>query len=161
MSVTGLAGTPYAGLAGNAYCTPLGELDLTQRELASDFLARVKGLRAETLIPILESGLSGSVAYVVEGTVTGERLSNRLDRERRIKPWYMAAIVTDIVNALGVAHEAGISHGMVVPATIWIGESGPAKLGASVLTVEARTWIRTSWRRSVSSSCPACRGSRR
>ena len=66
VSTTGLPETRYAGIAAHAYCTPLGNLDSSKRELASSYLSRIKVLSAATLVPVLETGLTGSAAYVAE-----------------------------------------------------------------------------------------------
>ena len=129
VAVTGAQGSPRAGAAGFAYCTALGEPSPGQLELAEAVLGRIASLSGTTLVPVLEAGVAGRIGYVAEATVPGERLSDRLAREQAFAPFQVANIAAAVASALDVAHRQRVSHGMVVPAAIWVGEPGEVKLG--------------------------------
>jgi hypothetical protein len=129
VAVTGLTTTEHAGVAGFAYCTALGELSAAQMEQATALLDRIKLLTGPTFVPVLEAGIVGRVGYVAEAALPGERLSDRLARDRRFQPWRVAQIVSDVAVALDAAHRQQVSHGQIDPMVIWIDDGRSARLG--------------------------------
>ena len=129
VAVSGAPDSPRAGATGFAFCTALGEPAPEQLELAKAVLGRIASLSGQALVPVLEAGVAGRIGYVAEATVPGERLSDRLAREQAIPPFQVATIAGAVASALDMAHRQRISHGMIVPAVIWVGEPGVARLG--------------------------------
>jgi hypothetical protein len=128
-AVAGLPGTPQAGVTGFAYCTSLGENGATFVDKVTPLMARIQSLDHAALVPVLEAGIAGRVAYVAEAAVPGERLSDLIARERRLPPWRVARIVEEVSVALDAAHNQRISHGLIVPTVIWIDNADRARLG--------------------------------
>lgn len=132
--VTGAAGTTFAGVRGFASYSLLPSAELEVVRGAERTLALVSSLSGSTLVPVLETGIAGQIAYVVEAEVAGERLSVRLEREGRMRPRAAASVLADIAEALDRAHAVGLYHGAISPFCIWSGEQGRSRLGGFALS---------------------------
>ncbi len=66
--------------------------------------------------------------FIVMELVRGESLSARLRRENKLPPSEVRRIGGALLEALGVAHAAGIVHRDVKPANVLLGEDGEVKL---------------------------------
>lgn len=126
---TGVEGSAHAGINAVAMCVSLPEGNPSVVEQANGLLGRLQGLRSPWLAPVLEAGAQGRIAYAIEETGRGERLSARLARERKLAPWQAVTIVNDVAAGLSEAHAQRISHGAVVPEFVWVDGTGRARLG--------------------------------
>jgi tRNA A-37 threonylcarbamoyl transferase component Bud32 len=110
--------------------------DLAQLDgLAARALARwrnesrlVGRLSHPGIVGVYDYGESESVAYLAVEFVQGHRLSDYLDRGIRFGEADAVSVVAQILDALRHAHEHGVRHGAVNPASIVLTRSGDAKL---------------------------------
>src|SRR3954451_8510680 len=128
-SAVGLEGSPLMGRSGFAYCRAVPDSDPSAAEAISAELDLALGLEDDAIVPIFETGVSGRVAYVIEDAPVGERLSAWLLRNQRPTPWIVSGLIGDIAAAQQMAHDSGVSHGMVVPTLAWIDHVGKTQLG--------------------------------
>ena len=128
-AVSGSPESSRDGTSGFAYCTSLGEPAPEQLELAKAVLGRIATLSGPLLVPVLEAGVAGRVGFVVEAAISGERLSDRITRLHALPPSEVGSIAGAVGSALDVAHRQRMSHGMVVPMAIWVGDPGVVTLG--------------------------------
>ncbi len=80
------------------------------------------------IVGVYDYGESGSVAYLAVEFVQGHRLSDYLDRGIRFGEADAVSVVAQVLDALGHAHEHGVRHGAVNPASILVTRSGDAKV---------------------------------
>jgi len=80
------------------------------------------------IVGVYDYGESGSVAYLAVEFVQGHRLSDYLDRGIRFGEADAVSVVAQVLDALRHAHEHGVRHGAVNPASILVTRSGAAKV---------------------------------
>jgi serine/threonine protein kinase len=80
------------------------------------------------IVGVYDYGESGSVAYLAVECVQGHRLSDYLDRGIRFGEADAVSVVAQVLDALRHAHEHGVRHGAVNPASILVTRSGDAKV---------------------------------
>jgi len=130
------------GAAGSTYQARDMELDaivtVTVRsdrptdgpEQVAQFERRVQEaceLRHEHIVPVLGLARDGSALRVVEGTVGAQPLAKILG-ERRVPSSIDALLIArQLADALAYAHERGVIHGSVTPASVLIEESVPPR----------------------------------
>jgi hypothetical protein len=83
------------------------------------------------LIPVLEAGALPAVTFTIEARPDGEPLSTRMTGASH-PPAQVARWASDVAGALATVHAAGLAHGRVTPATIWIDPRDRALLGGLV-----------------------------
>jgi len=70
------------------------------------------------IVPLYDSGQSGSVLYYVMPYIEGGSLHQRLQRDRRLPVEQTLTIAADVAAALGYAHGRGILHRDVKPENV-------------------------------------------
>jgi eukaryotic-like serine/threonine-protein kinase len=80
------------------------------------------------LVAVFDAGSDGSLHYIVMEHVPGETLADVIRREGPLRPDRARGIGTNVADALGVAHEAGIVHRDVKPANVMLTPDGRTKL---------------------------------
>jgi serine/threonine-protein kinase len=70
------------------------------------------------IVPLHDSGESGSVLYYVMPYIEGGSLHQRLERERRLPVEQALTIAADVADALGYAHSRGVLHRDVKPENV-------------------------------------------
>lgn len=70
------------------------------------------------IVPLFDSGHSGSLFYFVMPLVSGESLRERLNRERQLPIEDALRIAREVADALRYAHEQGLIHRDVKPENI-------------------------------------------
>ena len=83
------------------------------------------GLSHPNILPLFDSGEADGLLYFVMPYVEGETLRHRLARERKLPVEDVVRLVSEIGEALGRAHEAGLVHRDIKPENILL-ESGHA-----------------------------------
>ncbi len=129
IEVMGLSGTRFAGTKGFASCIVLPSNQPGRVQEAQVVLERIRSLAGPALVPVLETGIAGRVAFVTEAAVDGERLSSRLDRQGRFTPPLVAVVIDDIAAAFDAAHQIGLHHGAISPFSIWIDDRDHCQVG--------------------------------
>ena len=78
-------------------------------------------------LQVLDASTDGAVVYVVSEWVQGRNLATAL-RERPLPPAEAARVVGEVAAALASAHESGLSHLCLLPASVLIADSGQVKV---------------------------------
>ena len=92
-----------------------------RRKRAFETVSRsVRSLRHDSIVPVLGHGIVGGRPYWVTGYTPGPTLEELLDgvQGRRLPLVDALAIARNVLEGLAFAHENGIAHGAVGPASI-------------------------------------------
>ena len=76
----------------------------------------------------LHMGQEGSSAYIVTEYVDGGSLEDLMQREKRLVPDRMVAVLGDVLSGLQHAHERGVTHRDIKPGNILMTSDGRAKV---------------------------------
>ncbi len=82
-------------------------------------------LQHPNILPLLDSGEAGGFLYYVMPFVEGGSLRQLLERERRLAPDRVLAIVDRVADALGCAHAMGVLHRDIKPENILFSQGQP------------------------------------
>ncbi len=89
------------------------------------------------VVAIYQVGEDHGVAFLVMPLLRGESLEDRLQRERRLPLPVAVRVGIETAEALAAAHAAGLIHGDVKPANIWLeGEPGASATGWRVKVLD-------------------------
>ena len=80
------------------------------------------------IVQIHDFGEEGDIAYIVMEYVRGRELGSYFNSNRRFEVKEAARIMTELLDALEFAHQAGIVHRDVKPANVMIDLQGKVKL---------------------------------
>lgn len=138
MVAVGAAGTPFENQPAIVRCSPTNQSDDFAAARVADAMARLRSVRHRSLVPILEAGVAGDVAYVVEARPSGSRLCDVLAKKGKLTPPQVRRMVADVAAGLAAAHAGGLRHGRVTPAVIWGNPDGAASIGGFVVADAAR-----------------------
>ncbi|WP_324960829.1 protein kinase domain-containing protein [Archangium sp.] len=103
-------------------------------------------LRNPHVVQVYDSGVDGDTPYLVMELLEGEDLETRLERQGRLAPAAVSALLNPIAKALSAAHAAGIIHRDLKPANLFLArvdgaevvkvlDFGLARLGATGATL--------------------------
>lgn len=85
------------------------------------------------IVSVSDHGEEEGLAYLVMELLEGESLEARSKRIGPLPLPEVAAIVSQIARALGLAHEAGIFHRDLKPANVWLGRDEDGRLLVKLL----------------------------
>lgn len=123
--LTGERAEPIEGVAPEAYEAALNAFVSTFETLEK----LMRDGRATGLIPVVDVVRANGTAYVAMRRAEGVPLRSLLpDVERRFDEPALSRLIETLATGLGAAHAAGVRHGDVNPANIWIGEDGTPQL---------------------------------
>jgi serine/threonine-protein kinase len=88
----------------------------------------VARLNHGNVVQVYDFGTEGELAYIVMEFIQGRELKDYLDTKERLDLKTIFRIMTELLEALHFAHEAGIIHRDVKPANVMIDGGGHAKL---------------------------------
>ena len=88
----------------------------------------VARLNHGNVVQVYDFGTEGELAYIVMEFIQGRELKDYLDSKERFDLKTIFRIMTELLEALHFAHEAGIIHRDVKPANVMIDAGGHAKL---------------------------------
>jgi serine/threonine protein kinase len=88
----------------------------------------VARLNHGNVVQVYDFGTEGELAYIVMEYIQGRELKDYFDAKERLDLKTIFRIMTELLDALHFAHEAGIIHRDVKPANIMIDAGGHAKL---------------------------------
>ena len=88
----------------------------------------VARLNHRNIVQVYDFGSEGDMAYIVMEYIHGKELKDRFDAGERFDVASAFRLMTELLEALDFAHEAGIIHRDVKPANIMVDVEGHAKL---------------------------------
>jgi hypothetical protein len=77
-------------------------------------------LHHPAILPLLDSGHSGTLFYFIMPLVEGETLHKRLEREPQLTLDVVRQIVSQVAAALDYAHDAGVVHRDIKPSNLFL-----------------------------------------
>jgi serine/threonine-protein kinase len=80
------------------------------------------------IVAVYDYGEEGDLAYIVMEHVDGGSLKTRLDAGERLPLPQVARVMDELLSALGHAHEKGVVHRDIKPATMMLTGSGQVKV---------------------------------
>jgi len=88
----------------------------------------VARLNHPNIIQVYDFGAEGDLAYIVMEFVEGRELKSYFDEGERFDLKTIFRLMTELLDALECAHEAGIVHRDIKPANVMVAAGGRAKL---------------------------------
>lgn len=88
----------------------------------------VSRLTHPNIVPVFEADLHEQQPYLVFEYVAGQTLSDRLAKQGAMAPAEAVAIMKEILDALSVAHTAGVIHRDLKPSNVLIDQAGRARV---------------------------------
>jgi eukaryotic-like serine/threonine-protein kinase len=88
----------------------------------------VARLNHRNIVQVYDFGAEGDMAYIVMEYIQGKELKDFFDANQRFDVKSAFRLMTELLNALDFAHDAGIIHRDVKPANIMVDAEGHAKL---------------------------------
>lgn len=132
MAAVGAAGTPFESRPAIAHCVPVNPEDAECVARAEDVVTRLRAVRHRSIIPVLEAGIAGGVAFAVEARLDGAYLADLLAEQGKLSPVQVRRLVDDAAAGLATAHAGGLRHGRLTPAAVWVSNDGGAAIGGFV-----------------------------
>jgi len=105
--------------------------EATARHYSKRFEREVKAvgrLNHPNIVQVYDFGTEGSLAYIVMEYIEGRELKHCFDSGQRFDLKASVALMTQLLDALDAAHEAGVIHRDIKPANVMIDARGVAKL---------------------------------
>ena len=88
----------------------------------------VARLNHRNIVQVYDFGTEGDVAYIVMEYIQGKELKDYFDANERFDVQTAFRLMTELLDALDFAHDAGIIHRDIKPANIMVDAEGHAKL---------------------------------
>jgi eukaryotic-like serine/threonine-protein kinase len=88
----------------------------------------VARLNHPNIVQVYDFGNEGELAYIVMEYIQGRELKDVFDAKERFDLGKILRLMTELLDALECAHEAGIIHRDVKPANVMVDAGGHAKL---------------------------------
>jgi serine/threonine-protein kinase len=109
-----------------------GTLDeATARHYSLRFKREVRAvarLNHPNIVQVYDFGNEGDLAYIVMEYIKGKELKDHFEAKERFDLKTIFRLMTELLDALECAHEAGVIHRDVKPANVMIDAGGHAKL---------------------------------
>jgi len=107
-------------------------------------IAIAAALQHPNIVPLYDSGGSGSVLYFIMPLISGESLRQRMRREAQLPLPDALTIVRDVAAALTYAHNAGVVHRDIKPENLFLSRGGDGAVVVKVLDFGIAKIRRTS-----------------
>src|SRR3954462_11053601 len=105
--------------------------EATARHYSKRFEREVKAvgrLNHPNIVQVYDFGTEGTLAYIVMEYIDGRELKHCFDSGQRFDLKASVGLMTQLLEALDFAHEAGVIHRDIKPANVMIDSRGVAKL---------------------------------
>jgi hypothetical protein len=132
MDAVGVPGSAFEQRDAIARCFPVSRANLDTTVPPAEAATRLRAVQHRAIVPVLEAGIAGEVAFVVEAKLDGISLAQTLAANGKMAPLRVKWMVDDVSAGLAAAHGVGLRHGRVTPANIWLGNDGEARIGGFV-----------------------------
>ena len=103
----------------------------TARHYSMRFQREVRAvarLNHPNIVQVYDFGTEGDVAYIVMEYIQGRELKDYFDAKERFDLKTIFRLMTELLDALDFAHDAGVIHRDVKPANVMVDAAGRAKL---------------------------------
>jgi serine/threonine protein kinase len=88
----------------------------------------VARLNHRNIVQVYDFGAEGELAYIVMELIEGKELKDAFDAGQRFDLGSIFRIMSELLDALDFAHEAGVVHRDIKPANVMLDAAGHAKL---------------------------------
>lgn len=88
----------------------------------------VARLRSPNVVSIFDRGHSGGLFYIAMEYLEGEDLRTRLDREAKLEPRHVYALVAQVAHGLALAHAHGVVHRDIKPENVFLVADGAEEI---------------------------------
>jgi hypothetical protein len=123
-AVVGDDGTPFAGTPGMAHWLQIGPTPDAIAE-AEVTLAKRRHLTHPALATVLESGLTGSIAWWIESVPPGRTLADSVGEDVSLASIpSIRRLIHGVSGVLSLAHAVGLSHGALSAQSIVVDPNG-------------------------------------
>jgi serine/threonine-protein kinase len=129
----GAAGTPHDGVEALVVACLLAGAERARLEATVARVKAITALRHEFLAPIVEAGGWDGGIFLAQVVPGEETLAGRLGRQGGYGPVEAAALVQGLAAALDAAAAAGVPHGDVRLANVWLRSDGRPLLGGFLI----------------------------
>src|SRR5438874_13766864 len=103
--------------------------EATARQISLRFKREVRAvarLNHPHIVQVYDFGTEGDLAYIVMEYIEGRELKDYFNAEERFELSSTLTIMTQLLEALDFAHEAGVIHRDIKPANVMIDSRGVA-----------------------------------
>src|SRR5438552_2368512 len=105
--------------------------EATARQYSLRFKREVRAvarLNHPNIVQVYDFGTEGDLAYIVMEYIEGKELKDSFDAKEQFDLGTIFRLMTQLLDALDFAHEAGVIHRDIKPANVMIDTAGHAKL---------------------------------
>ena len=105
--------------------------EATARHYSMRFKREVRAvarLNHPNIVQVYDFGNEGDLAYIVMEYIKGKELKDHFEKKERFDLKTIFRLMTELLDALECAHEAGVIHRDIKPANLMIDAGGHAKL---------------------------------
>ena len=105
--------------------------EATARHYSMRFKREVRAvarLNHPNIVQVYDYGTEGDLAYIVMEYIKGKELKDHFDAKERLDLRTILRLMTELLDALEFAHEAGVIHRDVKPANVMLDSGGHVKL---------------------------------
>jgi serine/threonine protein kinase len=105
--------------------------EATAKHYAMRFEREVRAvarLNHPNIVQVYDFGTEGDLAYIVMQYIEGKELKDHFDAQERLDLRMILRLMTELLNALEFAHEAGVIHRDIKPANVMLDAGGHVKL---------------------------------
>src|SRR5260221_2164304 len=105
--------------------------EATARQYSMRFKREVRAvarLNHRHIVQVYDFGTEGDLAYIVMEYIEGKELKDYFDAKHAFDLATIFGLMTELLDELGFAHEAGVIHRDVKPANVMVDAAGHAKL---------------------------------
>jgi serine/threonine-protein kinase len=109
--------------------SPLDEA--TARHYSMRFKREVRAvarLNHPNIVQVYDFGTEGDLAYIVMEYIKGKELKDHFDAKEQLDLRTILRLMTELLDALEFAHEAGVIHRDIKPANVMLDSGGHVKL---------------------------------
>jgi len=105
--------------------------EATAKHYAMRFEREVRAvarLNHPNIVQVYDYGTEGDLAYIVMQYIEGKELKDHFDAKERLDLRMILRLMTELLDALDFAHEAGVIHRDIKPANVMLDAGGQVKL---------------------------------
>ncbi len=105
--------------------------EATAREYSKRFAREAQAvarLNHPNIVQVYDYGEEGDIAFIVMEYVRGKELKSSFDKGERFELAHAVRLMTELLSAMEIAHNAGVIHRDIKPANVMVDSEGRCKL---------------------------------